>query len=135
MLVRNRQQQLGWLTGLSMLVNVGLNLWLIPRYGIVGAGWSRTLATLLYFLGVYALVQTDLLRGEKAGWLRLAWRPLLATGLMAAVVWWLRDAWLPLPILAGAAAYLGALLALGGVRREDLAQARALLGRPPAGGA
>jgi O-antigen/teichoic acid export membrane protein len=125
MLVHNRQQQLGWLTGLSMALNIGLNLWLIPRYGIVGAGWSRVLATLLYFLGVYILVQTKLLRDN---WLALSWRPLLATALMAVVVWWLRDAWLPLTIVAGAAVYAAALVALGGFPREEWQRMRQLVG-------
>jgi O-antigen/teichoic acid export membrane protein len=52
-LVRNRQKQAGWMTGISLVVNVVLNLLLIPRLGIFGAAAARTLATAVLFLQLY----------------------------------------------------------------------------------
>jgi O-antigen/teichoic acid export membrane protein len=31
----------------STIVNVGLNLWLIPQYGILGAAYATTISTVL----------------------------------------------------------------------------------------
>lgn len=116
MLVYNYQQQAGWFRGLGMVVSVGLNLLLIPRYGIVGAGVARLLATLAYFLMIYFYTQRRIMRLNL---LALALRPLLATALMAAAVWPFRAMALPVPIGVGIVAYAVALVVLGVVTAED----------------
>src|SRR5690606_1681884 len=49
-----------WLMGLTAAVNVGLNLWLIPRYGVAGAAWatvaSETVLLMLYLGAVHRYV-------------------------------------------------------------------------------
>lgn len=96
-------------------VNVALNLALIPRFGMLGAATStvttdvvRLVINVYYVRGI----------GVGAGRRRVLWRPLVASVVMAAVVWPLRgDAiWLSVP--AGAAAYGVVLLLLGALRVE-----------------
>jgi O-antigen/teichoic acid export membrane protein len=128
-LVRNRQKQAGWMTGISMVVNVVLNLVLIPRLGIVGAAAARTVATAVLFLQLYLYSQRYL---EVESILPLLVRPLLATLVMTAVIWPIRQLPLYWPIMAGiivygAAAYL--LKAIPEDARERLGQLSVLKGR------
>src|SRR3954452_12080496 len=54
---RARKTQFNWVvTGSGAAANVGLNFWLIPRYGMVGAGISTAAAYVVLFVGmtVYA---------------------------------------------------------------------------------
>src|SRR3954463_14117997 len=50
---RARKTQLNWLvTGVGAAVNVGLNFWLIPRWGMVGAAISTLAAYIILFVGM-----------------------------------------------------------------------------------
>jgi O-antigen/teichoic acid export membrane protein len=42
--LRERTRLIPLVTGLSGVVNIGLNLWLIPRYGVMAAAWTTFLA-------------------------------------------------------------------------------------------
>jgi O-antigen/teichoic acid export membrane protein len=105
-----------------MIVNVVLNLLLIPQYGIIGAAAARTAATAVLFLQLYAYAQLHL---KMEGMLRLAVRPLLATIIMTAAVWPIRHLPIIWPIIAGiivygAAAYI--LKAIPEDARQQLGQ-------------
>lgn len=102
MLVHNRQQPAGWMTGISMVVNVLLNLWLIPQHGIIGAAVARTTATAILFLQLYGYSQRYL---EVDTIVPLISRPLLATLIMAAAVWPIRQLPIIWPIIAGIIVY------------------------------
>jgi O-antigen/teichoic acid export membrane protein len=101
-LVHNRQQQAGWMTGASMVVNIVLNLLLIPRYGIIGAAAARTTATAVLFFQLYAYSQRYL---DVENILPLIVRPILAALIMAAAVWPIRHLPLFWPIIAGIIVY------------------------------
>ena len=50
---RARRTQLNWVvTGTGAAVNIGLNFWLIPRWGMVGAAISTAAAYVVLFLGM-----------------------------------------------------------------------------------
>ena len=50
---RARRTQLNWVvTGVGAAANVGLNFWLIPRYGMVGASISTAAAYVVLFIGM-----------------------------------------------------------------------------------
>jgi O-antigen/teichoic acid export membrane protein len=106
----------------ALVFNLVANLLLIPRFSYVGAAWvtvASELVLLIPFRVAAARVTTDV------SLLQAVRTPLLATLLMAPVVWWLRDAVHPLAAIpVGAAVYLLALWALGGV---DATQRRLLL--------
>lgn len=116
LLVYNRQQQAGWMTGLSMVVNFGLNLWLIPLYGIVGSAFARVLSSFIYFLSLYLYVQMAIL---KQNILPLVWRPLIATMMMVVVVRPFRNLMLFWPVVIGLIVYVVLIFLLRIVSKED----------------
>lgn len=115
MLVLNRQHPAGWMTGISMAVNVLLNLWLIPRLGIVGAAVARTTATAIMFFQLYGYAQVKL---GMDSILPLLVRPLLAVAIMSAVVWPIRHLPLIWPIIAGIIVYGAAAYFLKAIPEE-----------------
>jgi O-antigen/teichoic acid export membrane protein len=55
---RARRTQLNWVvTGTGAAVNVGLNIWLVPRYGMVGAAISTAVAFVVLFVGMTLYAQ------------------------------------------------------------------------------
>src|SRR5581483_535660 len=56
---RARKTQLNWVvTGFGAAVNVGLNFWLIPRYGMVGAAISTAASYAVLFVGMTVYAQS-----------------------------------------------------------------------------
>jgi O-antigen/teichoic acid export membrane protein len=55
---RARRTQLNWVvTGIGAAVNVALNFWLVPKYGMVGAAISTAVSYVVLFLGMTAYAQ------------------------------------------------------------------------------
>jgi O-antigen/teichoic acid export membrane protein len=46
-------------TGTAAAVNIGLNLWMIPRWGILGAGWSTVIGFLVLVVGGWRNAQSS----------------------------------------------------------------------------
>jgi O-antigen/teichoic acid export membrane protein len=118
MFVHNRQDWITWMLVGSMLINVGLNLWLTPILGAQGAALARVCSSSIFFLSNY-LVLRFVAAKLDINLLRLLWRPVLATTLMSALVWSIRDMPVLIVILIGAVIYLGVLLLIGGIPMED----------------
>jgi len=117
------QRRYIWLAALGLVVNVALNLALIPRYGIEAAAWV-TLATELVVVSLSTAMV--LRRIEMRLSLRRLALALAAAAAAALAVWGLRQAGAGavVLILAMAVLYPALLLAL---RALDLAQLRRLL--------
>jgi O-antigen/teichoic acid export membrane protein len=55
---RARKTQLNWVvTGIGAAVNVGLNFWLVPAYGMVGAAISTAASYVVLFVGMTVYAQ------------------------------------------------------------------------------
>lgn len=96
-------------------LNIGLNLLLIPPFGIIGAALS-TLTTDVVRMGIAAFFLNQ--AGVAALRARWIWRWVVATAVMAGPVWLLRESgpWLSIP--AGVAVFGATAFALGALRRE-----------------
>jgi O-antigen/teichoic acid export membrane protein len=106
---RARKTQFNWVvTGVGAAVNVGLNFWLIPKYGMVGAAISTAAAYVVLFVGMTLYAQS--VYRVDYQWRRVVTCVGVAVGLTVAA----RAAHLPLlPSLLLVAAYPLALAALG----------------------
>lgn len=106
------------LAGLGL--NVGLNLWLIPRYGIVGAGiaWAISLAVVNVSRAWLVWVTMRMLPLDRG--LARALPALAAAAIVASVVQWLSDGYLALGLgaIGVVATYVG-LVVGAGIEPED----------------
>ncbi|HEX6349273.1 MAG TPA: flippase [Candidatus Dormibacteraeota bacterium] len=100
----DRQAAFTWAALASLVVNVALNLALIPTYGYLGAAWATVLTEAVLFTAGLLMTRHYLRLVPVA---RLSWRVLLAGLLMGAVL-------LPFRGFAGGWATLG-LVVLGGL--------------------
>jgi O-antigen/teichoic acid export membrane protein len=96
----------------ATVLNLTLNVTLIPRLGITGAAWA-TVATEVLRLGLASIFARD--QGFARPHLRRFGRSTVAAGAMAAALLPLRSLALPWAVAGGAATYLLALTVLGGI--------------------
>jgi O-antigen/teichoic acid export membrane protein len=110
---------------LALLLNVGLNLVWIPRYGYMGAAASTLATEAAYFLMTSLAVRAA---GYRAGWPSLILKPVAATLVFSGVLWWLLPVSAWLAAAAASAAFAAATFALGVWDRSEW---RALLSARP----
>ncbi len=120
----------------ALSINIALNFYVVPRYGIVGLAAATAFTATLNVLALYTLLQ---MRGWFHLTARLAGRivrQLGATTLMAAFLWWLMPhlagrfgagvierIWaLGLLVASGAAVFFAAAFVLGALDKDLLAQ-------------
>ena len=111
--VLGKQKLCALSTGVCVVVNIALNLVLIPNYGFVGAA-AATLVTetvLLFSCGWFL----HKLVGGTGKLLSQAWRPAAASAAMWLVLWALEGLWMPLAVPLGMVVYAAALLAVRGI--------------------
>jgi O-antigen/teichoic acid export membrane protein len=111
----------------SSALNIGLNLLLVPRYGIPAAS-IMTVVTEAVLLGQYVWLQRARMR--SLGWQAALVRPLAAALVMGGVVLAARGLPLFITIALGAVVYGACLLAFGALGRAELDFLRALRHRP-----
>jgi O-antigen/teichoic acid export membrane protein len=119
---RARRTQLNWVvTGIGAAANVGLNFWLIPRYGMVGAAISTAAAYVVLFLGMILYAQS--VYPVRYQWRRVLTALAAGVGLTVAA----RASHLSFaPSLLLVLAYPLALLVLGFFQPAELARLRRL---------
>ena len=127
--VLDKQASYARAAGVSLVVNVLLNLVLIPPFGYIAASWT-TVVTEVVLVGVGWWLTV-----KHLGKLHLpsaSWRPILAGLVMGAVLFPLRnvggDAVL-LIVLLGVAVYGTAAILLRALSREEIDFVRSALGR------
>ncbi|MCL7455446.1 MAG: oligosaccharide flippase family protein, partial [Anaerolineae bacterium] len=104
-----------FLIGVSF--NIAANLVAIPMFSYQGAAVVTILSELALLVPFYYSVRKHL---GPLPWISLAWRPALASVVMAAVMWLLHDIPWPLLIPAGGVVYVVVLFLLGGFRQPDM---------------
>ncbi|HET8822499.1 MAG TPA: flippase [Thermoleophilaceae bacterium] len=121
LIAKERQLSALWLNGTALALNVGLNLLLVPRYGIVSAAAVTVASEVLILAGSYALMRRyfDFFPAPRT----LA-PALLAAAAMGALLWALSDAPVLLLIPLGAAVYAGLMWLTSPASRELVAGVR-----------
>jgi O-antigen/teichoic acid export membrane protein len=119
---RARRTQMNWVvTGIGAAANVGLNFWLIPRYGMVGAAISTAAAYVTLFVGMAIYAQSVYRVAYQ--WRRILTSVGAAVGLTVAA----RAGGLSLvPSLLLVAVYPAVLLPLGFYQHAELVRLRRL---------
>ena len=102
--------------GLSALVNFGINLLLIPKYGLVGAGIATVLSEFMLFLSSHIFVSKYFCKIKISSMLL---KPVAASLVMYAAVYFINVPTL-LRIFIGAAAYGIAIIALRFLDKQDI---------------
>ena len=117
LIAAGKQRTLTFAFAGALVFNIAANLLLIPRFSYIGAAWV-TVGSEVALLIPFWIIVSKLTHGVSL--LEEVRTPLLASALMAPVVWWLRDAVHPLAaIAAGAGIYALALWTLGGVTQRQ----------------
>jgi O-antigen/teichoic acid export membrane protein len=117
----DRQVDFTRLALVTLAVNVGLNLVLIPAYGLIGAAIASTLTELALFAGGWWLLRQQQL---PLAVLRSIGRVALSAAAMGAVVYLVRSWALVLVALVGVAVYALALFAFRALSAEEWAIVR-----------
>lgn len=120
----DRQLTFTWAALGSMVVNIGLNLALIPLFGYLGASAATVLTEVALCAFGWLLTARHLTRVPL---LALSWRVIIAGLVMGVVLYPFRDVHGPMtiPVIAGAAVVYGlALLLLGALDPEEMAMIR-----------
>jgi len=110
-----RQELVLRTTALCAVVNLGLNLGLIPHWGMTGAAMA-TILTEAVRTSVTIFLAARV--GCSASGLFRGWRPLLATGVMAAAIIGIGREQLWSSLAIGIATFTVVLVLVGGIRRD-----------------
>ena len=123
----DRQASFTWAAAWSVVVNLALNLALIPAYSYVGASWATVGTEVSLAVVGWVLTTRHVGRIPVAG---LSWRVLLAGLVMGVAIYPLSGVHgleVLIPIVAGAIVYGVAVLLLRAVTGEEIAWARRAL--------
>jgi O-antigen/teichoic acid export membrane protein len=112
----DRQDLFAWATGIAVVVNVALNLALIPTFGYLAASATTVVTEAAFSVAGWYFVG----RRYRLPWLRLSWRVVLAGLAMGAVLVPLAGRSILISVPVGVAVYGVALLILRAVEREEL---------------
>lgn len=113
----DRQNLFAWTTGIAVVVNVGLNLAVIPRFGYLGASATTVVTEATFSVVAWWFVA----RHHRLPWFLLSWRVLLAGLVMGVVLVPLASHSILLSLPAGLIVYMAALWLLRAVDREEIA--------------
>jgi O-antigen/teichoic acid export membrane protein len=127
--VIDRQATYAKAAGISLAVNLVLNLILIPPFGYIAASWTTVVTEAVLVAAGWWLTARHLGKLHLAA---ASWRPILAGVVMGVVLYPLRDVQgdaVVLVVLLGIAVYAAAVVLLRAMTREEIEFVRGALGR------
>jgi len=120
----NQQRFLTRAFAIGLIFTVAANVVFIPIYSYQASALIHLFSELALLLPFYYCLRRHL---APVSWGRLLWRPALAAGLMAGLLWLLHDASLLLTVPLGSLIYLLALILLKTFSEEEISLFRSLL--------
>lgn len=112
----DRQDRFAWTTFAAVVVNIGLNLVLIPHWGYLAASADTVITEAAFSIVAFWFLRSR----QPLPWLRLTWRMAPATLLLAGVAYWFSDHSVLIAAPLAGLAYLVGLWALRAVSREEV---------------
>ncbi len=122
----NRQRDFLKVKIATLVLNLALNLVLIPRLGILGAAWATVATTAASFVLHERLVAEHLYRVR---FLRLAWKPIAGAALLAVSLRALAGLPLGVTVAAGGAIFAASQLSMRFLTQEDREIIRRVMSR------
>ena len=123
----DRQKLFTITTGISTIINIILNLILIPLYSYVGAGAATVASELLNFSMLYHFTKKN---GFPINFWKLIAKPIMAGALMAVSIFYLKAHLNILFLtLTGAIIYFAALFAVNGIGKEEISLAKSFFSK------
>jgi O-antigen/teichoic acid export membrane protein len=108
-LTSNNIRHASWSAAIAAAINIVANLFLIPRYGVLGAAWSSALSTLFMFIVSMAFVRINVGNVfEARKWIKIG----VAAAVPYGVLMFTPDQGVIIRLFIAAAAYVLALLFL-----------------------
>jgi len=113
LIAKKRQLNLVWIYSVAMVVNIGANIAVIPRFGYMGAAWTTLITECLATVSMLIALWPVRFPTKRI-------IPILCATLL--MILFLRITRFPLglAISGGAIMYLACLFALGGLSRDDI---------------
>lgn len=111
-------------TGFCALLNVALNLILIPKYSYIGASIATVLTECLNFMILFYLTSKE---GYKLNLLSIFYKPVLATIPMAALLFYLKSVHLLILIPSTIIFYFAILFFIGGIGKEEVSLVKSII--------
>lgn len=122
----NRQILVTKTTACGAVLNVGLNLLLIPGMSLIGA----SIATVITEASLFAIYYYFVSKYQRIGSIhKIIYKPVIAVLVMGLSVMYLRDANIFLIIAIAAFIYIGVLFVIKGFTKDDLKLFRQIIGR------
>jgi O-antigen/teichoic acid export membrane protein len=112
----DRQDLFAWATGIAVVVNVSLNLALIPSFGYLAASAITVVTEAAFSVAGWYFVG----RRYPLPWLRLSWRLVLAGLAMGVALVPLAGRSIAISLPVGVVVYAAALWILRAVEREEV---------------
>lgn len=120
----DKQKLFTFTAGFGALLNVALNLILIPMYSYIGAAVATVATELLNFVFLFYFASAS---GFKFNLYKITLRPLIAGAAMAVAIYYLFFMHLLFIVPIAAALYFIVLLLIGGIHKEEIGLMKAYL--------
>jgi O-antigen/teichoic acid export membrane protein len=129
----NRQIVVTIIDAAAALLNILLNLLLIPRYGIVGASIATVVVTAIAFVVICAWSSRIEYGIPIKSLAKIAVQISAATAVMSLFVIYLKDFYILAVIPLAALLYFAVVIIIKAIDKEDLSLLRSIFAKPPQG--
>ena len=123
----NKQMVVTKITGLMVLVNVAINLVLIPRFSYVGASIAMLITEFLVVALTFFLAEKDFHVLKKTELASILLKVVSASALMGLFIAYLHNLNLFLVIVLASLLYFGTLYVVKGIEKEDIMLIKSIL--------
>lgn len=124
----NKQIVLTKITSMCMVINIVLNLILIPKYSYLASSIITVITEFLVFVLVLFTIRKSGYGFSRLN-LEITIKVVIASMIMGVAVLLLHNLWLPLIVLLAIAIYLVVIYLIGGIDSDDITLIKQIMGR------
>ncbi|NMO09573.1 flippase [Methanobacterium subterraneum] len=124
----NKQMILTKITSICMVINIALNLILIPKYSYLASSVITVITEFLVFTLVLFTIRKSGYGFSKLN-LEVTIKVFIASIIMGVAILLLYNLWLPLIVLLAIAIYIAVIYLIGGIDSDDISLIKEIIGR------